>query len=142
MVTSCGESHNKKSLSPIDEKMEFINGLTGKDTVEVMTKSKKCMDILKSGRIRDAIGMLHQLNEDTGEIYPISDEQRERLEARFAIFPVIDYEVESFTFVSEKDNEIIYRIIFEEKIADEAPATIRFQWSPVKKNGVWYLTVK
>lgn len=141
IVTSCGEKKSS-SISPIDEKTEFISGLRGADTIEVMTKSKKCMDILKTGRIRDAVGMLHEINDETGEISPISEELRARLETRFSIFPVIDYEIESFSFSTEKDNEIVYRITFEEVEKDEAPATIRFQWSPVKIDGVWYLTVK
>ncbi len=143
IAVSCGEARKeRKPITKEDLQAEFINGLSGSDTLEVMELSKKCMDVLKKGRIADAVSMLKTIDAETGDIIPVTDEQRVRLEKRFALFPVVEYEIESYRFSTSDDNEMTYRITFEEPKAGEIPATIRLQWNPVKKDGVWYLTVK
>ena len=115
---SCVDHKPKSSEQMVQEEhAAFVKELTSEDTVEMIKICNECMNTLKSGRIEVILN--------------------------FKFFPVIDYNLDYFSFNTSGVNDVKYTIeFFEKKDGDATPNTINFMFNPVKKSGKWYITVK
>ncbi len=122
-------------------KTDYNYQLTQEDTTAMLGLASSCLDTLRSGRIETALDMLYVVRNDT--LMPISKEQRAKMTKRFAMFPVLDYSLEGYTFSLYDGNEVKFRVKFAE--GDEAhglpPAYTGMKFSPVRHGTDWYLTV-
>ena len=98
------------------------------------------MNYFKSKDIDSALGMLYV--EQDAQLTHISDSMKTIITKRFKIFPVLDYKLDYYTFLSESVNDLKYRIVFGEATEDMPEQTTGFMFNPIKSNGVWYLTLK
>jgi len=110
------------------------------DYQAVLTLGNRYMDLLKSGKIEEAIAMLYYLKGDTVTELPKALADRQRAVLRQ--FPVIDYTCENIQFYSETDNLMKYKVQFFEKEPDDPrPNTTAMFLKPVRRFGTWMLTV-
>lgn len=117
-----------------------ISTVDTSDYQAVLTLGNQYMDLLKAGKIDEAIGMLYFLQGDSVIKLPKQLVERQRNILRQ--FPVIDYSCETIQFYSETDNQIKYKVQFFEKEPDDPrPNTTAMYLKPVRRFGVWTLTV-
>jgi hypothetical protein len=101
------------------------------------------MELLKGKKIDEVIASLHEYNDSTEELTPLSEEMKQRMKVQFQRFPVLAYEREYFSFMLEGLNDVKYRITF--RTAEQnggEPATTMFMFNPVKVGDEWKLCVK
>lgn len=134
-LSSCHD--NNKSRENINE---FVSQLTAQDSTTVLALGDSCMNYFKSKNVDSALGMLYV--EQDGQLTHISDSMKTIITKRFKIFPVLDYKLDYYTFLSESVNDLKYRIVFGEATEDMPEQTTGFMFNPIKSNGVWYLTLK
>ena len=63
-----------------------------------------------------------------------------QIKARFRRFPVADYELVSYSFSTQGNNDLVYRYSLSGPVGD-GPA-MKLTLNPVKVEGRWYLTLK
>ena len=90
-----------------------------------------------------ALGMLSLLQDD-GKVTPLTKNKAEQLKKMFKLFPVLAYQIDSYTFYSYEVNEVKYTIeFFEKKAGDPTPNTIGFMFNPIKcKDGFMFNPIK
>lgn len=134
-LSSCHD--NNKSQENINE---FVSQLTAQDSTTVLALGDSCMNYFKSKDMDAALGMLYTKQND--QLVNISDSIKDIMKKRFRIFPVLEYKLDYYTFLSESVNDLKYRIIFGEATEDMPEQTTGFMFNPIKFNGIWYLTLK
>jgi hypothetical protein len=140
LATGCN-SKNKKSREEQIE--EFRSMLTASDTTQMLQVCDNAMELLKGKKIDEVIASLHEYNDSTEELTPLSEEMKQRMKVQFQRFPVLAYEREYFSFMLEGLNDVKYRITF--RTAEQnggEPATTMFMFNPVKVGDEWKLCVK
>ena len=140
LATGCN-SKNKKSREEQIE--EFRSMLTASDTTQMLQICDNAMELLKGKKIDEVIASLHEYNDSTEELTPLSEEMKQRMKVQFQRFPVLAYEREYFSFMLEGLNDVKYRITF--RTAEQnggEPATTMFMFNPVKVGDEWKLCVK
>ncbi|WP_373731126.1 hypothetical protein, partial [Bacteroides heparinolyticus] len=139
IIASCNGKKNDKAETPEEAKEIFATTLTAADTTEVVGLANQCMDLLKENKTEEALKMIFVMNEE-GEPVPVSGEQKQKLNGKFKLFPVLEYELVNFSFASEENNDMRYKIIFDK--SGDVPASIGFMFNPVRIDGNWYLMLK
>lgn len=136
LAYSCGGGSREASVP------SFKETLTKEDTVAVLQRCDSCMQALKAGEIDMALGMLSLLQDD-GKVTPLTKSKTDQLKRMFKLFPVLAYQIDSYTFYSYEVNEVKYTIeFFEKKAGDPTPNTIGFMFNPIKCKDGWRLAVK
>lgn len=140
MGTACS---NKKK--PREERIEeFRSMLTANDTTQMLQICDNAMELLKGKKVAEVIASLYEYNDSTEELKPLSDMMKKRLERRFKMFPVLDYERKYYSFMLEGCNDVKYEVTFataEQASTNKAPTTM-YMFNPVKVDGQWMLCVK
>ena len=139
-VNSC----KKKQLTRDEQIAEFRAQLTQADTTEMLKVCDTAMELLKGKKIDEVIETLYEYNDSTKEISPVSKEMKKRLQHKFKIFPVLEYERKYYSFMLEGCNDVKYEITFAtaEQIGSVEPAKTAFMFNPVRVDGEWKLCVK
>lgn len=136
------EGHGEKVKTQQEAEDEFLATLAAADTSTVLALCTQCMDFLQAGETGQALGMLYSIGGD-GIARPLAARQREALAARFRRFPVVRYRLEYFSFSTQGNNDVKYRIEFTPRTGGGQPgASMGFMFNPVKAGGEWVLTVK
>ncbi len=138
-IVSCSSKKKSDNTEAAETKEAFTSTLTAADTATVMNMADRCMKLLKENNAEEALQMLFTMDEN-GKPVPLSDEQKQKLNSRFKLFPVLEYELVNFSFTSEENNDMKYKIIFDK--SSEAPSTIGFMFNPIKIDGEWHLMLK
>ncbi len=99
------------------------------------------MDSLKSGNVEWAVGNFFEMS-DEGVPSPLGDEARERMLNRFKKFPVVDYEMDYYSFSTPELNDLKYRTFFRERDSSGNAPAISLMFNPVKKDDKWFLCIK
>lgn len=115
----------------------FRQGLTSKDTAEVISLATDFMDKLKAGEIDSAFRMIRIVAESG--LDTLSDKQMESYRKRFKLYPVKDYKLDYYSFSLEHNNDV--KFMYEFTGSDEK-AFMGLMLNPVKTDGVWILTMK
>lgn len=138
-VSSC-----KNNQSKSEKINEFQSSLTESDTLEMLKVADDCMELLKAGKVNDALAMLYEYDDSTQQVSPLSDQTIKRYEKMFTWFPVVEYQRIYFSFQLEGLNDVKYKVKFaeEENPEENGEAVTSYMFNPVKIAGVWYLTVK
>lgn len=137
---SCKEN---KPQTRQDAIQEFRNGLTAEDSTTMLKLCNDCMELLKEGNIDEAINSMYVYDDSTASVSPVSEQLRNNLRHNFEVFPVLDYELEYFSFQLEGINDVKYKIQFAEGGSEETGQFYTgFMFNPVKVDGQWFLSVK
>lgn len=144
-MLSCHSNSSRGSglngeMTQKDAEEAFLSSIRSTDSLTVMQQGNQCMDLLKEGRIDEALSMVYALAIDT--VVPLSEGYAEQLRQRFTLMPVLDYSFVYLAFSTEGNNDLCYRYEFAPKDEKgEAPA-MRFTFNPVKVGDKWCLTLK
>lgn len=142
LVWSCGGNSEKRVKTFSDVEQEFASTLTEADTAKVLAMGNQFLDSIRSGNVAWSLDQLNEID-SVGAIVPISTSTRERLEARFRNFPVVDYELDYYAFSLSGLNDLKYRTFFQPSESREAGAPgMSMMFNPVKKDGEWYPCLK
>lgn len=135
-INSC--KHKTKE----EQSIEFQNSLTEGDTLEVLRQGNKFMDLLKAKETNDALSMLYEYDKSKDEMKPIGEGTREQFTARFRMFPVDMYLLQSYSFILPTQNQLKYNMQFTMKtINGDDKCVTAIMFNPVKFDGKWYLTI-
>ena len=139
MATACSNK-NKSREERVDE---FRSMLTSNDTTQMLQICDNAMEQLKGKKIDQVLASLYEYNDSTEELKPLSDEYKKRLQKRFKLFPVQEYERQYYSFMLEGCNDVKYEVTFRtaEQTGGSAAKTM-FMFNPVKIDGEWKLCVK
>lgn len=139
VFSSCGNGSSKS-----EKTNEFQNSLTSADTTAMLEVANKCMDLLKSNKLDDAMTLLYEYDDSLGQVSPLSEITAAKYKHLFKVFPVLDYTIVYYSFQLEGLNDVKYKVKFAENLEDsENPdAFTSFMFNPVKVGETWYLTVK
>lgn len=134
----------KDQKSRNEQVHEFQAELTAADSTEMLRLCEDCMKLMKDGRVEEAVNSMYEYDEESESVSPLSEETKQKYIRKFDMFPVLEYEMEYYSFQLTGCNDVKYRIMFAE--GDEAAgvpaAYIGFMFNPVKVDGRWYLSVK
>ena len=115
---------------------------TAADTATIIKICTDYLDLLKEGKMDDAVNMLYSFDKSTHTVSPITAEQREKVVRTHKMFPVLNYSLESMRLYAEDDTEFVFMVeFFEKPEGDTRPNTVREALSPVRVDGQWYLTI-
>lgn len=141
ILFSCGQKETKERMKTYgDAEKEFIATLTREDSIKVLNLARICMDSLKSGNIESALRMLYVVKEN--HVLPLGGEDLKETREHFQRFPVVDYQLDYFTFSTQGCNDLKYRIKFSRKDKKGNIPAIAFMFNPVKIDNRWYLCIK
>ena len=143
LMWACGGSDGKKEQPKTFQEVEeeFASTLTASDTTQVFQIATQVMDSLKSGNVEWAVGNFFEMS-DEGVPSPLGDEARERMLNRFKKFPVVDYEMDYYSFSTPELNDLKYRTFFRERDSSGNAPAISLMFNPVKKDDKWFLCIK
>ena len=141
VMASCGNSKKQQPKTVGDLEQDFVATLTEADTTAVLGMGSQLLDSLKAGNVEWAMGMLYQVN-DSMDIVPVDADTRGRLENRFRMFPVADYELDYYQFSLPGLNDLKYRTFLTARQDGVANPGMAFMLNPVKKDGQWFICVK
>ena len=139
-IVSCGQ----KQKSPEERIASFRSELTSEDTTTMLRLCDEAMEFLKAKEVDKVIASLHEYDDSTREVKPLSEQLAKRYVRQFTLFPVLDYKREYFSFVHEGCNDVKYKVTFataEQAGTEQAPTTM-YMFNPVKVDGEWKLCVK
>ena len=139
MATAC----SNKNKSREERVEEFRSMLTSNDTTQMLQICDNAMEQLKGKKIDQVLASLYEYNDSTEELKPLSDEYKKRLQKRFKLFPVQEYERQYYSFMLEGCNDVKYEVTFRtaEQTGGSAAKTM-FMFNPVKIDGELKLCVK
>jgi endo-1,4-beta-D-glucanase Y len=139
MATAC----SNKNKSREERVEEFRSMLTSNDTTQMLQICDNAMEQLKGKKIDHVLASLYEYNDSTEELKPLSDEYKKRVQKRFKLFPVQEYERQYYSFMLEGCNDVKYEVTFRtaEQTGGSAAKTM-FMFNPVKIDGEWKLCVK
>ena len=139
LATAC----SNKNKSREERVEEFRSMLTANDTTQMLQICDNAMEQLKGKKIDQVLASLYEYNDSTKELKPLSDEYKKRLQKRFKLFPVQEYDRQYFSFMLEGCNDVKYEVTFRtaEQTGGSAAKTM-FMFNPVKIDGEWKLCVK
>lgn len=123
---------------------EFRSHLTAQDTASMLRICDDAMEQLKAKKFEQVLASLHEYNDSTKELSPLSEQMKRRMTRQFKMFPVLSYERQYFSFMLEGCNDVKYAVTFatpEQAGTKEAPQTM-FMFNPVLVDGEWKLCVK
>lgn len=115
----------------------FRSSLATTDTAIVKQKCEECMEQFKRNNIDLALSELYIY--ENGKTEPLPDEVAEQQRKKLALMPVLNYELASFNFATEDNNDVKYKVQFDE---NDPQAITYFMFNPIKIEGTWYLTIK
>lgn len=131
VVSSCSKRSQRTENTVIET---AVYQMTQNDTVRVLALADSCMKSLKANRLDDAVKMLYTM--DSTSIKSLDEDKVKAFKRRITLFPVLDYSLEVYYLRGEKDNELKYEVKF-----DSAPSYTSLRFSPVCKDGQWFLTI-
>lgn len=112
------------------------------DTATILRICTDYLDLLKEGKLDEAVNILYSYDDSTHVVSPITPEQREKVLTMHKMFPVVNYSLESMRLYAEDDTELVFMVeFFEKPEGDPQPNTVREALSPVRVDGQWYLTI-
>ncbi len=129
-----------KVKSQAEAEAEFLPTLTAADSSTVKSMAVRCMELLKADSTDKALDMLYIVRGT--KLQKLTGEDRTRMQKRFAMFPVLDYEFEGMSFSTQGNNDVKFKTRFLEASESGAPTSIGMMFNPVKIGGQWYLTLK
>lgn len=142
---ACGSNGGQKeaevrTVADIEE--EFASTLSASDTTKVLALGSEMLDSLKAGNVQWAVESLCEID-STGQVVPLGEDRRARVARRFEMFPVVDYELDYYSFSMPMLNDLKYRTYFEEHQEGETGGpSMAVMFNPVKNGGEWYLCLK
>jgi hypothetical protein len=136
LFVSCGKKQNNAVES---EELVFMT-LNQQDTTDVINLVNKYTAFLLANQADSAMAMLHVLKNDS--LSDVPAELKNKYKLSHSAFRPVRYQIDTMRFRDEKDCEVKFSaVLFEKAEGDTAPNTISFHVKPVRRNGVWYLTV-
>lgn len=147
-LASCGNlgknenKENDRNVIPLEEaETRFSSTLTAADTAAVLEMGKNVMELLKAGSPEEAASQLYEIAKEGG-VKPLTDENKKKFAERFIQFPVLDYELDYYSFSIPSLNDLKYRYAFAEAPEGGEAPRLGLMFNPVQLDGKWYLTVK
>lgn len=139
LLLSCGNADKKsgKVVTLSQAESIFQQGLTSKDTAEVLSLATDFMEKLKSGETDSALRMIRIVAESG--LDTLNDNQLESYRKRFGLYPVKDYKLDYYSFSLEHNNDVKFMYEF---TGSEKKAFMGLMLNPVKAGDVWILTMK
>lgn len=144
LLNSCSTNgHSREKMkTQKDAEDEFLATLTAADSSTVFTLCTQCMDFFKAKEVDKAFDMLYSIN-DSGVARPLSPQKRTELAKRFEHFPVINYKMDYFSFSTQGNNDVKYKIEFTPRPNPETSgSSMGFMFNPIKIDGQWILAIK
>lgn len=144
ILFSCSKSAKKSVVEPeedyLDPRADKYMQRSNVDTLALIHNTEEYLELLKDGKINEALNKLYEASGDT--VLPISDSKKEEIRNLVTVFPVLDYKIDSILLFSETDTEVRYTIEFFEKAEDDPrPNTLQCVLNPRRVGYYWYLTV-
>lgn len=140
LFVSCNNGSKKA-----EEKMPYLNPptieLTQQDTLEIQSLTDAFVSMFRNNDLRSAAEMLFNVVDD--EVIPYTEEQKSSFADHLSIFHIYDCRQTSLIIRSELNNEVavVAQILPDGDIYNNKGVT-KFVLNPVRKQGVWYLTVR
>lgn len=118
--------------------------LTAADTTQMLQLCDNAMELLKGKKVDEVLASLYEYNDSTKEVKPLSANMSKRLKRKFAMFPVLDYKRQYYSFMLEGCNDVKYDITFAtaEQAGTQEDCVTAFMFNPVKIDDEWKLCVK
>lgn len=135
-----GDPNGGRVKSLEEAEAEFLPTLTAADSTTVKSMAIRCMDLLKADSMDKALDMLYIVRGT--KLQKLTEEDKTRLQKRFEIFPVLEYEFEGMSFSTQGNNDVKFKTKFLEKSESNTPTSIGMMFNPVKIGDQWYLTMK
>ena len=139
LAASCGHHYSGSNgeKTQIDSQMEYHESLSQSDTTNMLSAAEVFIKKLTDGQIDEAVDMLYVIYDN--QLYGLSQSYTEELVSRFAMFLGTRYELDYYTFSTQGNNDVCYRLFF-----GEGPdaTSMRLTLNPVLIEGKWYLTLK
>lgn len=137
LFTTFSCKNNKKSEDEM--KKEFQATLTQEDTTAMLQLCDDCMELLKAGKIDDALASLNEYDDSLKSVSPLSEATTNRYKRIFSMFPVCSYVRAYYSFQLEGLNDVKYQVCFSKT---DSTMNTAYMFNPIKLDGKWYLTVK
>lgn len=141
ILPSCTKESKKNENIEAQLEAEFRNSLNKEDSLRVVSLGDSVMNLFKENKIEQAISCISQLD-TLGNIQSLDDSRRIKLVRQFKFFPVNDFKLVDFIFNTSDQNIITYKISFDANSVETSTSTTNFAFSPVKVDGIWYLTIR
>lgn len=137
-VWSCKEKTREQRVK------EFQSELTEADSTQMLSLCDQCMELLKAGKIDQALDMIYYYDEEKHEVSELTTAFRSSFRHMFEMFPVYEYERSYYSFQLEGCNDVKYMVTFDamEDPSEPNPYKTSFMFNPVKVDGQWYVTMK
>ena len=137
-MASCKKKQETKPEGP--QPTAFENAMTEKDTTEVKELIDQFFRFAIAKNYEGATGMLYRNDlERRGRVWPLIDEEKERVKKTLKVFPPIDYSIEYIKFNRYKQNEVLCNVIMSKTDDGRPLATTKMFFKPVNNMGIWYL---
>lgn len=138
MMFSCRGEQKPGSVNvPAEEGPQME--LSVNDTVTVRQLATDFLELLKEGNVDEAVSRLFVLEGE--EVHPFPEDQRAQCRFTLSMFPVYDYSIVDMQFNRETDSEVKYELVIQDPLTTETPATMQGMICPVRRDGVWYITL-
>lgn len=139
-LIGCSEKKKTYSDAKNDNVLPTLMDVTGKDTTDVIEKTREFCGCLERNDVRGAIDMLHSLVEDS--ISNLPEELASRQWVALNNISGYTYRIERIVFFKETDCEVkLVAEMFKKEKGDTRPNEIGIILKPVRFRGEWYLTL-
>lgn len=139
-LVGCSEKKKTYSEAKNNNVLPTLMDVTGKDTTDVIEKTKEFSGCLERNDVRGALDMLHSLAGDS--IVSLPDELASRQWVALNNISGYTYRIERIVFFKETDCEVkLVAEMFKKEDGDPRPNEIGIILKPVRFRGEWYLTL-
>ena len=140
-LAGCSEKKQKTyGEAKNDTVLPTLMDVSANDTAEVLKMVDSFTASLKADHVDGAVDMLYQLDNDS--ILPLPADMVKKHRTVLSNIKGLDYRIEHLIFFKETDSEVkVVAKLFDKKPGDTRPNEIGVILKPVRRNGIWYLTL-
>ena len=137
-MASCKKKQETKPEGP--QPTAFEKAMTEKDTTAVKELIDEFFRFAIAKNFDGAADMLYRNDlERSGRVWPLIDEEKERVKKTLQVFHPMDYSIEYIKFNRYKKNEVLCNVIMSKTEDGKPLATTKMFFKPVNNMGKWYL---
>lgn len=138
LLSGC-EGEKKKTVKFEDSRNQPQMQLSSNDSTTVRELTNDFLELVKNGQIDEAVSHLYVL--DGENVYPMPEDQKEECRYSLGAFDIKGYGIKKLTFFKETDSEVEYALYLDQPSVDRKPRAINGLIRPVRRDGVWYITL-
>ena len=113
--------------------------LSSNDTATVKKLTTDFLELVKQGQVEAAVNQIYMLEND--DVRPLPDDEKQKCLQVYGQFEIKDYAINKLTFFKETDSEVEFSLYLDAPSPDRKQRGFRNMIRPVRRNGVWYITL-